>query len=114
MRHRTAERDHLLHRSRTAAAGIAAGHAAQRDDHAAHSRIAGHRDPADDGAGARRTPAVRGGDAAAGQRHARGPGGERVNSAPYTGWEREDFTALADRMLLAARRYASPSQALIT
>lgn len=34
--------------------------------------------------------------------------------SPYTGWIRADFAALADRMLLAARRYASPSQALIT
>lgn len=35
-------------------------------------------------------------------------------SSPYTGWSRDDFAALADRMLLAARPYASPSQALIT
>ncbi|WP_034270411.1 DUF2264 domain-containing protein [Actinospica robiniae] len=34
--------------------------------------------------------------------------------APYTGWTRDDWTALADRMLLAARRHASPSHALIT
>ena len=54
-------------------------------------------------------------------RYARGLGGERMSSAPanpeispYTGWIRADFAALADRMLLAARRYASPSQALIT
>src|SRR6185312_281982 len=114
MRHRPAERDPRRHRSRAAAAGIAVGHAAQCDDHAAHSRIAGHRDTADDRAGSRRTSALRGGDAAAGQRHARGLGGERMSLAPYTGWGREDFAALADRMLLAARRYASPSQALIT
>lgn len=34
--------------------------------------------------------------------------------SPYTGWTRPDWTALADRMLLAARRHASPSHALIT
>jgi len=34
--------------------------------------------------------------------------------SPYTGWTREDFTALADRMLGAAGRHASPSHALIT
>jgi hypothetical protein len=37
-----------------------------------------------------------------------------MSLAPHTGWGRADFTALADRMLLAARRHASPSQALIT
>ncbi|HTJ71817.1 MAG TPA: DUF2264 domain-containing protein [Actinospica sp.] len=34
--------------------------------------------------------------------------------SPYTGWTRSDWTALADRMLLAARKHASPSHALIT
>jgi hypothetical protein len=34
--------------------------------------------------------------------------------SPYTGWTRADFTALADRMLLGARRHASPSASLIT
>jgi len=34
--------------------------------------------------------------------------------SPYTGWTRADWTALADRMLLAARRHASPSHGLIT
>nr|WP_223297577.1 DUF2264 domain-containing protein [Catenulispora acidiphila] len=34
--------------------------------------------------------------------------------SPYTGWTRADWTALADRMLLAADRYASPAKALIT
>jgi hypothetical protein len=34
--------------------------------------------------------------------------------SPYTGWTRPDFAALADRMLVAAGRHASPSQALIT
>lgn len=37
-----------------------------------------------------------------------------TNIAPYTGWTRADWTALADRMLLAARRHASPAHALIT
>ncbi|NUR27379.1 MAG: DUF2264 domain-containing protein [Catenulispora sp.] len=37
-----------------------------------------------------------------------------MNISPHTGWTREDFTALADRMLLAARRHASPSHSLIT
>lgn len=32
----------------------------------------------------------------------------------YTGWTRTDFTALADRMLLGARRHASPSHSLVT
>jgi hypothetical protein len=43
-------------------------------------------------------------------------GGTDQGSAisPYTGWTRADWTALADRMLLAARRHASPSHALIT
>ena len=34
--------------------------------------------------------------------------------SPYTGWTRSDFAELADRMLVAAGRHASPSQALIT
>jgi hypothetical protein len=34
--------------------------------------------------------------------------------SPYTGWTRSDWTALADTLLLAARRHASPSHALIT
>lgn len=34
--------------------------------------------------------------------------------SPYTGWTRSDWTALADRLLLAAHRHASPSHALIT
>jgi hypothetical protein len=34
--------------------------------------------------------------------------------SPYTGWTRPDWAALADRMLLAARGYASPSRSLIT
>ncbi|MEV6971154.1 DUF2264 domain-containing protein [Hamadaea sp. NPDC051192] len=34
--------------------------------------------------------------------------------SPITGWTRDDWTTLADRMLLAARRHASPSHARIT
>ncbi|NUT04849.1 MAG: DUF2264 domain-containing protein [Hamadaea sp.] len=34
--------------------------------------------------------------------------------SPITGWTRDDWTALADRMLLAARRHASPTHARIT
>lgn len=41
-------------------------------------------------------------------------GDQDSNIAPYTGWTRADWTALADRMLLAARRHASPAHALIT
>ncbi len=37
-----------------------------------------------------------------------------MSISPITGWTRTDFTALADRMLLAARRHASPAHALIT
>ncbi|MGW4897039.1 DUF2264 domain-containing protein [Kitasatospora sp. NPDC004240] len=33
---------------------------------------------------------------------------------PYTGWTRTDVAALGDRLLLAARRHASPAHALIT
>ena len=39
---------------------------------------------------------------------------QRADMSPYTGWTRQDWTALADRMLVAARRHASPSHALIT
>ncbi|MFD9066862.1 DUF2264 domain-containing protein [Kitasatospora purpeofusca] len=34
--------------------------------------------------------------------------------SPITGWTRPDVAALADRLLLAARRHASPAHALIT
>ena len=40
--------------------------------------------------------------------------GTGTGISPYTGWTRETFTALADRMLLAAHRHASPSHSLIT
>ncbi|MEU4407941.1 DUF2264 domain-containing protein [Streptosporangium sp. NPDC023963] len=34
--------------------------------------------------------------------------------SPYTGWTRDHWAALADRLLLSARRYASPSHARIS
>ncbi|MGJ6969452.1 DUF2264 domain-containing protein [Streptosporangium sp. G11] len=34
--------------------------------------------------------------------------------SPYTGWTRDHWVALADRLLLSARRYASPSHARIS
>ncbi|MFB8167995.1 DUF2264 domain-containing protein [Kitasatospora purpeofusca] len=39
---------------------------------------------------------------------------QHAGPSPLTGWSRTDVAALADRLLLAARRHASPAHALVT